>query len=150
MDRIAGQRSSLVTAGLFGIVLAILATVLTGWLAALPTPVAVLRNFNHQSTVPFIFTSLVFIDIPVLALSLAVGLVLFRSVRRVTTALVLVCAAPWILYCGYDIIHAYSGMATSNRFGLLFSLLTWSSIFTVPAGLFLASVVGPQTVPSGS
>jgi hypothetical protein len=133
------HRSSLIISGLVGIVLAILVVVVTGWLAALPTPSAVIRGFNHQSVLLFIFTSVVFIDIPVMVLSIAVGLVLFRALRRATPALVLTCAAPWVLYCGYDMIHAFSDIARSTTSGLLFSLLTWSSLFTVPAGLFVAS-----------
>jgi hypothetical protein len=91
------HRSSLIISGLVGIVLAILVVVVTGWLAALPTPSAVIRGFNHQSVLLFIFTSVVFIDIPVMVLSIAVGLVLFRALRRATPALVLTCAAPWVL-----------------------------------------------------
>jgi hypothetical protein len=134
------HRSSLLISGLVGIVLAVLVVMATGWLAALPTPSAVVRAFNHQSLPLFIFTSLVFIDVPVMALSFAVGLVLFRALRRATPALVLICAAPWIIYCGYDIVHAFSEIAKSTRSGLLFSLFTWSSLFTVPVGLFLASL----------
>jgi len=135
-----GHRSSLLISGLVGILLAVLVTVVTGWLTALPAPSAVLSGFNHQSVPLFIFTSVVFINIPVMALSLTVGLVLFRALRRATPAIVLICATPWVLYCGYDIIHAYFDMARSTRLGLLFSLFTWSSLFTVPVGLFLASL----------
>ena len=134
------HRSSLLISGLVGIVLAILVAAMAGWLAALPTPSAVLRGFNHQSVLIFIFTSVVFIDIPVMVLSFAVCLVLFRALRRATPALVLTCAAPWVLYCGYDMIHAFSDMARSTTLGLLFSLFTWSSLFTVPVGLFVASL----------
>jgi hypothetical protein len=134
------HRSSLLISGLVGIALAVLVTVVTGWLAALPTPSAVLRGFNHRSVILFTFTSVVFIDIPVMLLSYAVGLVLFRALRKATPVLVLICAAPWVLYCGYDMIHAFSDMARSTRMGLLFSLYTWSSLFTVPVGLFVASL----------
>jgi hypothetical protein len=135
------QRYRYLIAGLFGIALAMLVTAVTGWLAALPIPGAVLRNFNHQSTLMFIFTAVVFIDVPVMVLSFAAGLVLFRALRPATAALVVVCAAPWLLYCGYDMIHAFAGSATATKRDLLFSLFTWSSIFTVPAGLFLASLL---------
>jgi len=138
--KIVRHRSGLLISGLVVIALAILVTVVTGWLAALPTPSAVLRGFNHQSVLLFIFTSVVFVDIPVMVLSFAVGLVLFRVLRRATPALVLICAAPWILYCGYDMIHAFSAMARSTKLGLLFSLFTWSSLFSVPVGLFIASL----------
>jgi hypothetical protein len=134
-------RSSVLVSGLVGILLAVLVTVATGWLSALPTPTAVLSGFDRHSVVPFIFTSVVIIDIPIMALSFAVGLLLFRALRRSTPGLVLICAAPWVVYCGYDIIHGYSDMARLARAGLLFSLLTWSSVFTVPLGLFLASLL---------
>jgi hypothetical protein len=51
-------RSSLLISGLVGIVLAVLVMMVTGWLAAFPTPSAVVRAFNHQSLPLFIFTSL--------------------------------------------------------------------------------------------
>ncbi|MGB6310049.1 MAG: hypothetical protein WBF89_19860 [Steroidobacteraceae bacterium] len=133
-----GQRSHFLTAGLFGIGLAVLATVVTGWLAALPFPAALVRDFNHQSTVIFIFYSVACIGMPILVLSIAAGLVLFRVLRRATVTLALVCAAPWALYCAYDMSYAF--ISTSTRPALLFSLLTWSSLFIVPAGLVIASL----------
>jgi hypothetical protein len=134
------HRSSALISGLAGITLAALAMVVTGWLSALPAPHAVLSRFDQHSVLPFIFTSVVFIDVPIMVLSFAIGLVLFRALRRCTPALVLICAAPWLLYCGYDMVHAYSDMARLTRLGLLFSLLTWSSVFAVPVGLFLSAL----------
>jgi hypothetical protein len=136
-----GRRSSVLVAGLFGIVLAILVTMATGWLAALPIPGAVFRNFDHHSILTFVLTSVVFINLPVMVLSFAIGLVLFSILRRATAALALVCSAPWVLYCGYDMIHAFIGIAISTKLGLLFPLFTWSSLFVVPAGLLVASLL---------
>jgi len=134
------RRYGFFAAGLFGIALAALVMALTGWLAALPIPSAVVRGFNHQLTLMLVFTSLVFIDVPVMVFSFLAGLILFRVVRRATPALALVCAAPWVLYCSYDMLRAFGDMPNSTRLGLLFSLLIWSSIFTVPAGLLLATL----------
>jgi hypothetical protein len=136
-----GQRTSLLIAGLVGIGLAGLVAIVTGWLAALPIPHAVVSGLNHHSTVMFVLISVVLIDIPVLAVSFGVGVVLFRLLRRATPVLVLVCAAPWVLYCGYDMLHAFADLPNTTRVGLLFSLLGWSAIFVVPAGLFLASLL---------
>jgi hypothetical protein len=139
--KIVNQRSSFLITGFFGIGLAMVVTVLTGWLAALPIPSAVLHNFNHHSIFLFIFTSVVFINLPVMMFSFAAGWVLFRSLGRATPAPALLCSVPWVLYCGYDIIHALVGTAASTGLGLVFSVFTWSSIFTVPAGLLLASLI---------
>jgi hypothetical protein len=146
-----GQRTSLLIAGLAGVGLAGLVTILTGWLAALPIPQTVVSGLNHQSTLIFIFISVMLIDLPVMALSFGVGFVLFSMLRRATPALVLVCGAPWVLYCGYDILHAFMDMPNTTRMGLLSSLLSWSSVFTVPVGLFLASFLrgtGPSNDPA--
>jgi hypothetical protein len=136
-----GQRTSLLIAGLVGIGLAGLVTIVTGWLAALPIPHAVVSGLDHHSTLMFVLISVVLIDIPVLAVSFGVGVVLFRLLRRATPVLVLVCAAPWVLYCGYDMLEVFADMPNATRVGLLFSLLGWSTIFAVPAGLFLGSLL---------
>jgi hypothetical protein len=144
------HRTRVLVSGLVGILLAALVTVATGWLSALPTPNAVLSGFDHHSVLPFIFTSVVIIDIPIMVLSFAVGLILFHALRRSTPGLALICAAPWVVYCGYDMLHGYSDMARLTRAGLLFSLLTWSSVFTVPVGLFLASLLQGGSHPERS
>jgi hypothetical protein len=135
-----GQRASLVTAGLVGIALAGVGIFVTGWLAALPIPGPFFRGFGSHSTAIFVFSSVVMIDLPVMVLSFAVGVVLFRALRRATPVLVMICAAPWVLAVGFDILRAFLNWPDETKLGLTFSLVSWSTLFTVPVGLFLASL----------
>jgi hypothetical protein len=135
------HRASPLTAGLVGIALAGLIIVVTGWLAALPISGPLFRGFGPHSTAIFVLSSVVMIDLPVMAVSFAVGVVLFRALRRATPVLVMICAAPWVLAVGFDLLRALLNWPNETKLSLTFSLVSWSTLVTIPAGLFLASLL---------
>ena len=134
------QRASLLGAGLVGIALATLVILATGWLAGLAIPGPILNGLGRHSHLLFVFDSVVMIDLPVTVLSYTVGVILFRSLHRATPRLALICAAPWVLYVGCVMIRAFLDMPHLTKQILTFSLVSWSALFAVPAGLLLATL----------
>ena len=148
MGRAIGHRTSLLTAILVGVALAGLVTVVVGWLAALAIPATLLHSFGAHRTLLFVLHSVVLIGAPVMLLSCVVGLMLFAGLRDSSAKLALICAAPWVLYVGYDMLHALTQIPAATNASLTFSLVSWSTVLTVPAGLLLASLSrydGPPT-----
>jgi hypothetical protein len=135
-------RASLV-AFTVGAVLVVAVTALMGWLAAIPVPSSLLQPFKGHGAVAFLVHTTLLVQVPATVLSFAVGLGMFRVLGNSSMRLVLACSLPWLAYMAVMSGQYFASVELPAlvKLGYLFSWQSLLGLFTVPVGVWLASLL---------
>jgi hypothetical protein len=121
---------------LAGIVLAFLAAIAMGLLAAIPTPPALRLDATAHPVLAFLVSMTLLVDVPAAILAFVAGWLLFRALGRSSLLLVLICAAPWL---AANVLFT-TQFPPTDRLHTLLHWYLWPGILAIPVGLWLASI----------
>jgi hypothetical protein len=124
-----------------GLGLAWSAEFLMGVLAAIAIPRSFFEALRGHSTVAFLLHTTLLVQFPAAVLSFLVGILLFRLLGTSSLWLVLVCAAPWLVYVAVGSVQYYLGaqLPALVKLGFIFSWQSLPGLLAVPFGLWLAA-----------
>jgi hypothetical protein len=143
---VADRRLAVLVALAVGVFLAWLAVCAMGALAAIPTPHALRLGASDHPFLALLVSMTLLVHVPVAILAFVVGWFLFRALRQASLLLVLVCAAPWLIYDLWSLVgHFTTQLPTINEFKVVFAWYVWPGVLAVPVGLWLASIATAKT-----
>lgn len=132
MDR----RLTYFVALLAGVVLAFLATLAMGVLAAIPTPSALRLDVTAHPILALLVSMTLLVHAPAAILAFVAGWLLFRALGQSSWLLVLICAAPWVAMNGF----LTTEFPSTDSLTVFSHWFVWPGILAVPVGIWLASM----------
>ena len=120
-----------------GVVIACIATLLTGYLAALPIPAAYLDPLRTHVGLSTLLTSLL-VQIPLAIAAGVVSWLMFRVLGRSTPAMLVACVAPWLLVVLIGWLSDLESLSASARNPYVM-LAAVTGTLCVPLGVWLAA-----------
>lgn len=123
-----------------GAVLLWLATLVGGFLAALPTPTFLRSLAKGQSWLWITAHSLLVFHIPMALAAAVFALATFRLIRARSLFVAAALSTPWLVYCVVEAVNYYNEaqFSPSQKLALLLAWYTWFGRLSVPLGVWAA------------